>query len=154
MKDATNEINYPSPYLNYAEEPHFLYIYVTKTFGWGIFPTFDAVILYDSTIGIAKYAGWSERPIRGDLLIHCPAIKDKFPQPVFIEKGEVKILGKDIINNMFDCNPQIISDGFDTSTYYIFMKSGERRRYLHIQSGQENFYKPFVWLLDIIDTKY
>lgn len=154
LKEKAIEINYPSPYLHFAQDSRYLYVYVTKSFGWGIYPDFDAVILYDSTTGIAKYAGWSEKPIRRELFIRRPDLKDKFPQPKFIEKGEVNYIGNDVINSMFDCNPPIISYICDATNYYIFMKSGERQRYLCIQSGQENLFEPFIWLLDIVDTKY
>lgn len=48
---------------------------------------------------------------------------------------------------MFDCAPNI-------SLSYYYMKSDKRLRYLQIQSGQEYFYRPLVWLVNIIDTKY
>ena len=154
LKEAIKESNYPSPYLNYAEESRFLYIYVTKTFGWGVGQTFDAVILYDSRTGIAKYAGWSEKNISWDMLIEFPELKEKWKTPEFIEKGKKFLIKRNVINNMFNCNPQIDSYIYDTNNYYIFMKSGERRRYLTIQGGQERLYKPFRWLLRIIDYKY
>lgn len=154
LKDKVKEIYYQSPYLQYADDSRYLYVYVTKSFGWGIYPTFDAVILYDSTDGIAKYAGWSERPIRGELFIRCPDLKDKFPQPDFIEIGDVNVTGKDVINNMFDCNPQITNSCFDTDTYSIFMKSGEKRRYLFVESSWKKLFEPFAWLWDIVDKKY
>ena len=151
LKEKLKEINYSSPYLQYSDDSR--YLYVTKTFSWCINPTYDTVILHDSTIGIAKYAGWSERPIRGELFIRCPDLIDRFPQPKFIEMGDVNVAGKDVINNMFDCNPQITNSCFDTDTY-SFMKSGEKRRYLFVESSWKKLFMPFVWLWDIVDTKY
>ena len=76
---------------------------------WGGGQTFDAVILYDSKTGIAKYAGWSEKPISWDMLIEFPELKEKWKTPEFIEKGKKILIKRNVINNMFNCNPQIDS---------------------------------------------
>ena len=126
-----NKMNYWSPFYDMADNPQYLYIYVKVLFAWGLKPSKCYLFLHDTKIHKTQCIEKEGRVVK---------------LPLFHKRINV--------DKMFNFNlyDKLISSYTDVTTYYIYMKSGDRERTLNIDSPEKYRYKPFHWLLDTIDN--
>ena len=119
---------YWSQFYELADNPQYLYVYIDVSFGWGIKPSKRYHFLYDIK---AKKA-------------QCI---DEVGKEVELSFSHKKIK----VEKMFKFDPDIRLLSSDTTTYYIFLKSGHRERTLFIDSFEKSKFKPFLWILNTVD---
>ena len=115
-----------------ADDPRYLYVYVSVFCAWGIKESREYHFLYDSK--------WRSAV--------CRDAKDgrKVRLPLF--RGNINP------DKMFRRKPRINWSYCDVTFYFITMKSGSKERDLAIASPDKDLYKPFYWVLDTIEKDY
>ena len=132
LYDEEVEKEYGSPYMEIANDSRYLYLHVHTFYGWGYKRNQTILFLYDS--------------VKKDMTYCRDDSQKTFRMPHFC----------DIINidEMFSCNPNIDFVSFmDTTSYYIFMKSGDKVRKLCIDAPLICFYGPFLWVIDAFEKE-
>lgn len=130
LYDEEDEKEYGSPYMEIANDSRYLYLHVQTFYGWGIKEDETILFLYDS--------------VKKDVTYCCDDSQKTYRMPHFC----------DIINidEMFSCNPDVDFVSItDTTTYNIFMKSGDNVRKLCIDAPLICFYGPFLWVIEAFD---
>ena len=139
MKEQENMDNhhmedneYRCRYKEMADNPRYLYVYVSVFYAWGIKSNRAYHFLYDSR--------WHSAV--------CRDAKDgrKVRLPLF--RGRISP------EKMFRRKPRISWSYCDVTFYFITMKSGSKERELTIPSPDKDLYKPFYWILDTIGKDY
>lgn len=132
LYDEEDEKEYGSPYMEIANDSRYLYLHVQTFYGWGIKEDETILFLYDSVKREVTYR-------KGDF-------QKKIRLPFFC--GIINV------DEMSRCNPNVgFFRSFDSSYYYIFMKSGDMTRHLCIDAILIGFYGPFLWVIEAFDKE-
>lgn len=119
-------------YRQMANDPRYLYVYVSVFSAWGLMENRDYHFLYDKE--------------SHDAICRDDENGRKVRLPLFHKRINP--------DRMFQCEPKTNQSFFDVTFYSITMKSGLQERELTIPSPIKRLYKPFYWILDTIDKDY
>ena len=127
-------------YYKSSESPYFLSVYVSFHYGWEIYRPIHLVFLYDILSHNIEYGNvWSK-------------IKDENSIISCFEKLVNNYLDSEIsVDNMLSCYPNDLICVYDCSYYEIYLKCGNRKRLLGIDTENQSKYIPFEWLIKLFN---
>ena len=119
------------PYFIQSSEPNYMFIYVSLSSGWGIGRPQDYAFLYN-----------------------CSTHKVEYGRIIFVPEYDVgrkriwkKVSAEKMLN--FELEKDVFYN--DVSIYYLYVKMGCQIRKYGIESPLVYRYKPFLWIIKIID---
>lgn len=133
------------PYFIQSSEPNYMFIYVSLSSGWGIGRPQDYAFLYNCSTHKVEYGR----------IIFVPEYDDATGG--LVDKIESEYIGRKRIWKKVSAekmlNFELEKDVFynDVSIYYLYVKMGCQIRKYGIESPLVYRYKPFLWIIKIID---
>ena len=133
------------PYFIQSSEPNYMFIYISLSPGWGIGRPQDYAILYNFSTHKVEYSRIIFMPEYDDA---TGGLVDKIESEYIGEKRIWKKVSAEKMLN-FEYEQNVFYN--DVSIYYLTLKVGSQIRQYGIESPLVNKYKPFLWLIKIID---
>ena len=125
-----------------ASQSLFAFIYVDYHWGTELFAPQRYYFLFNRISQNIKYGMYTFETSDGG--------NNQSNQPVFKEFGGYHIENTVFIDDMLSFKPKLNSHYYDASYYEIVVKSGNRKRYICIQSPEKDKYEPYKWLFNLI----
>ncbi len=128
-QSLVDEEQYTSPFIEFANDPRYLYAYVTTSSA--LSPSLNMAFLYDSTKNRIKCLNMCTNKIVRTSFLFFKTIN---------------------IEEMFECNPNY-DHSYSDYFLYVFLKNGDRKRFLSIPRLDIYWYEPFLWISDIVSKE-
>lgn len=129
-------------YMKIAEDPCYMYMHVFVDKSCMGFGNQSLMFLYNTITKEIKYS----IDDRDMVSYRYGYVKDSY-----------KEIGKKIISNDINIDEMLAYSSDDKSTWYdvvsysVFMKSGEKTNWIHIDDPDMIHYQPFMWLIELFD---
>ena len=129
-------------YMKIAEDPCYMYMHVFVDKSCMGFGNKSLMFLYNTITKEIKYS----IDDRDMVSYRYGYVKDSY-----------KEIGKKIISNDINIDEMLAYSSDDKSTWYdvvsysVFMKSGEKTNWIHIDDPDMIHYQPFMWLIKLFD---
>ena len=129
-------------YMRIAEDPRYMYMHVSVDRSCMGFGNKSLMFLYNTITKEIKYS----IDDRDMVSYRYGYVKDSY-----IEIGK-KIISNDInVDEMLAYSSDDKSTWYDVVSYSVFMKSGEKTNWIHIDDPDMIQYQPFMWVIELFN---
>ena len=129
-------------YMRRSDNPCYLYIHICANDGWG-YSGGKYMFLYDSSAQCLR-CSLDDREMTD---FRMGIVKDSYK-----EVSSTTLVDDVEIEEMLSAK-EIQSNYYDSGSYMIFLKSGNRTRYISIDKQELSSYPQFLWIIKQIDTQ-